>query len=651
MIKLAPVKWSGWLLVGMTVGLAACTGSSAAVDLGAGGDGMTGKGDQDGGAGLVLKNSSKSATIALSDDDATVAVVNSENGSVSFFTAANNQLIATVPTGGGPSSVVIGPELTTAYVANRAEATVVKITGINTKSPAVSPPVAVGAEPTGLALSPTGQRLYVAEFAEGSIGVINTGTMVRTDFVNKVNSPRAIAVTNNGDAVDEDETVVVPEFYGVPQPGGEGQNTGRQGVVHLYRAADAAELGPITFQPFANTADTTLEPMTAPNQLYAVAIAGQLIYVPSVSASPAAPLAANKNVYPVVYIGDLPSKQPALGYNTSINLAQQVNKLPVNSDATRFFLADLVDMAFQPGTHKAYFVSRGADVVQRVDFDARPPVFGSAINKQIDIQANSQCLNPTGIVINSDGTRAYVNCWTVRRLAVLDLTRQAVSAIVDAVSPSGLVTGADSGRWAFFTGRGRFSGNGTAAVEPTENGSAWSTCGSCHPDGLSDNITWIFNAGPRQSTAMDGTFSHSPGGGIQKQRIFNWTAVNDELHDVENVLRGISGGKGAITTSANCGALPGEVRSAISSQGLGVAGQLKQVAREIELGQTSNCSTDFDDINSYTMTIRPPKGLRRLDQAIGGPRRAAVCERRLRQLSRRRRLDGLEPLLYSVDGQ
>ena len=28
---------------------------------------------------------------------------------------------------------------------------------------------------------------------------------------------------------------------------------------------------------------------------------------------------------------------------------------------------------------------------------------------------------------------------------------------------------------------------------------AWSSCASCHPDGLSDNVTWIFATGPRRS--------------------------------------------------------------------------------------------------------------------------------------------------------
>src|ERR1043165_8944883 len=89
-----------------------------------------------------------------------------------------------------------------------------------------------------------------------------------------------------------------------------------------------------------------------------------------------------------------------------------------------------------------------------------------------------------------------------------------------------------------------------------KGGEGWSSGGSCHPDGLTDNMTWIFGAGPRQTTSQDGTFSHGPG--AQKQRILNWTGIFDEHHDFERNTRDVSGGLGAITTAAqqsDCGQL------------------------------------------------------------------------------------------------
>lgn len=556
--------------------------------------------------GPFLKGPSKSSTIAISDDDAVVAVVNQEDGSVSFFLTSNNMKLSTVQTGSTPSAVVIAPDKTTAYVANRGDATVVKISGIHTGAPTVGTAVPVGAEPTGLALSPSGAKLFVAEFGESHLSVIDTATMVRSDFAANVRSPRGIAVSNNGDTSDSDETVVVPEFYGEPQADGEGKNDGRRGKIRLF-GVDGADQGSIQLAPFSNS-DNTFEAQAAPNQLYAVAIAGSRIFVPSVSAAPAAPLASNKNVYPIVYVADLKTKQQVVGGNGTVNLAEQVNALPTSSP--RFFLAEMADIAFVPTANIAYIAARGADVIQRVDFSASPPSIGSPQNKQLDVlgSGTTACQNPTGIVVASNLQKAFVNCWVSRRLAVLDLTSQTVAAVVDSVTPAGTPTAVDRGRRFYFTGRGRWSGNGTATIEPTENGSAWSSCGTCHPDGLSDNITWIFGSGPRQSTSMDGSFSHGPG--AQKQRIFNSTAIFDEVHDFENNTRGVSGGKGAITTSSTCGMLATETRSALSTAGLGVP-----VTKETQDTQANNCAKDFDDINEWVKTIRPPKGRRFLDAA------------------------------------
>ncbi len=74
-----------------------------------------------------------------------------------------------------------------------------------------------------------------------------------------------------------------------------------------------------------------------------------------------------------------------------------------------------------------------------------------------------------------------------------------------------------------------------------------SSCASCHSDGLTDNITWAFNAGPRQSVSLDGSFSKGKNAG--QQRIFNWSGIFDEVHDFERNIRAVQGGVGAMTVS------------------------------------------------------------------------------------------------------
>src|SRR6185295_11167726 len=83
----------------------------------------------------------------------------------------------------------------------------------------------------------------------------------------------------------------------------------------------------------------------------------------------------------------------------------------------------------------------------------------------------------------------------------------------------------------FFTGTDRWSFRDVAS------------CGSCHPDGLSDNVTWVFSAGPRQTPSLDGTFAKGNGADHRAQ---NWTANADEIYDVEGVTRNVLGGRGAL---------------------------------------------------------------------------------------------------------
>src|SRR5690606_25835411 len=106
-----------------------------------------------------------------------------------------------------------------AYVVLRKSQRVVAIDDVTT-DPALGPSVAVGSEPTGVALSPNNNRLYVANWVEGTVTVIDpadmsvvetvdlNATLVGTGLLGDVAPrpalahPRAIAVTNDGDDDD-----------------------------------------------------------------------------------------------------------------------------------------------------------------------------------------------------------------------------------------------------------------------------------------------------------------------------------------------------------------------------------------------------------------------------------------------------------------
>ena len=71
---------------------------------------------------------------------------------------------------------------------------------------------------------------------------------------------------------------------------------------------------------------------------------------------------------------------------------------------------------------------------------------------------------------------------------------------------------------------------------------AWSSCGSCHPDGLADGVTWIFGTGPRQTKPLDGMFSKSTN--MSDVGILNWSAVRGSNTDFNANSRATQGGCG-----------------------------------------------------------------------------------------------------------
>jgi YVTN family beta-propeller protein len=401
----------------------------------------------------VLRRVSRSTSIAVTQQDTRVIMVNPQANSASLFETATDALVAEIPTGREPSSVVIHPDDTRAFVANTADATIVRIDGLDGASPAIGATLEVGSEPTGLALSPSGARLYVAEFAEGRVSVIDTATMTEIGAVAAPHNPRGIAITNDGDQDDDDELLIVPEFFGEPV-GEEGTDASRQARVRIYSLADGAGTTPIQFAPFDSGFAPSTAPagaptvMTSPNQLWTVEVVNNTIYIPAISASPDRPANFQTNVFATLLVGDLETRTENRGALGTTNLSRLVrDQIPAPVAATdppRFFLADPVDVAFV-NKEVGYVLSRGADVMQRIVYkDAAVTLGGTPFNKQIDLNVTppdspGPCQNPTGMALAHNGGRAWVNCWGTRRLGVVDFSMQKLAKIQVTLSlrPSG----------------------------------------------------------------------------------------------------------------------------------------------------------------------------------------------------------------------
>ena len=168
-------------------------------------------------------------------------------------------------------------------------------------------------------------------------------------------------------------------------------------------------------------------------------------------------------------------------------------------------------------------------------------------------------------------------------------------------------------------------------------GQGWGACQSCHTDGLTDNVTWYFARGPRQSTSLDGSFASKDS---DDQRILNWTAIFDEVADFENNTRGVSGGVGAIVSASahRRDRRPHRHRrpGTLEPRGIGDAGggsaksaRARQPAQAQRLGR----------IEKYMQTIRSPRGPSNLEAAKVAEGKTLFQSRRVPRMPRRREMD------------
>src|SRR5437016_1223152 len=165
-----------------------------------------------------------SQPLAASADDWLLAVANPDNNSVSIFDTRNgaNTRVAQVTVGTEPNGVAISPDGSRIYVANTVSGTVSVLAADRLNSLYGTPvlnPIPVGTEPYALALTASGKKLYVANSRSNSVSVIDTSTNQVVKTISDVGiEPRGIAITNGG-GDDLQETVCVTQFLASRAPG------------------------------------------------------------------------------------------------------------------------------------------------------------------------------------------------------------------------------------------------------------------------------------------------------------------------------------------------------------------------------------------------------------------------------------------------
>jgi DNA-binding beta-propeller fold protein YncE len=500
-----------------------------------------------------------------------------------------------------PRCVAVHPNNEVAYVTNGISGTV---SAVNLVLGNVAKEVRVGTEPRGCALTPDGSLLYVANHTEGTVSIIVTSNPLNPILDGAVQvgrNPTAIAITDRGTGNISDDTVFVTQIFAELNPdfhdpifdgNGEARDLGKRGVVHAFPAGNAnPPITKITLSPLSNSGfnanraafcpkaappqpqslifcpDPTLpgtDPVNTnnpqgvfPNQLLSALIRDNRLYLPNIGAQPEPPEVFNVNVQALVYAVDTNALAEVAAEHVNLNRQVAVETAAPPPSLDRTFGNDLVAIDANLAGDTFLIVSRGGNQVFRAKVDPSSGQLDilNAAKDRVDCRIQTGNL-PSGVAMRQDGTRGYANNeanFSVTSMNIDDglcLTLQLDIASSTPPAPGSFEHAVLVGKVAFFTALGipdnNIFGTDIRDIVPRnfkgkQSKDAWSSCGSCHPDGLADGVTWIFGTGPRQTKPLDGTFNKDT---QDDKALLNWSAIRGSNTDFNANSRGVQGGCG-----------------------------------------------------------------------------------------------------------
>jgi len=439
---------------------------------------------------------STSSPLALTPDGRTLWVVNPDADSVTALDTTTLQAAAPVPVGREPWAVAVTPD-GTVLVLNRADGSLTVLQGGRRDD------VPLGAEPGGLALAPSGRTAYVTLSSEDALAVVDVARRAVVARVPLGRAPWAVAVTDDGDAEDDDETIVVGHRLARLRPdGAEAEDDGKEGWLTLLPASAPGAAWEQVLAPY---------PFGFPNGLEGLAIHGDQAFVAHLLNRPEYPRDFEHTVSAAVSSVGLtnPSTATPLSTPLRLHLNEETFSTPVNSPSAVAVAADGAT---------AYVTLAGTDAVMGVDLASPtgPTLVGFWPTGS----------NPRGIVLSHDGTRAYVMNYLSRDVSVLDvddhMTRREVARV--RVAPETLPAQELRGKVLFHH-----------AASSRISHLGWISCATCHLSGGSDGTTWLTPDGPRQTQPLWNLRGTAP---------FHASATRDEVQDFERDIEELMAGSG-----------------------------------------------------------------------------------------------------------
>jgi YVTN family beta-propeller protein len=560
--------------------------------------------------------------VALAPNDSYAYVTNAIDGTMSVIdlTATTPVAVgAAIPVGVEPRGIAVTPNGSYAFIAGNITGDVAVVRLSNYE---VVGRVRTGGNPYAIAISNDGdrydddERVYVTQlFGE----VIDPA---RPDGFDDAKHG-VVSSFHVGDAVAHATTATVTRL--TLEPLLSGFNADRRNFCPQTRAAlqtagtvryfnsgadgagnGAGALAQTTFCPDVASANTDaagpigrVAQKAYPNMLFGALLRGPMLYVPNVGAQPEPPVNFNTNVQALVgVLSSVTNAETPFSVNLNTYVPREATPASPTTSLDKLFLNDIVDMDADKRGRDFLIVSRGGNYVIRASLGADFKLTTIDAN---NVARRFQTGNlPSGVVMARSGRRAYVNNELNTSISALNLVDNTVIARdIESSAPPAPGTQAHRnlvGKLAFFTALGLpdkldTTGDGQfdialRDIDPLAHrgkasNNAWSSCASCHDDGHSDNVTWIFETGPRQTIPLEGTFARN---NLNDQRILNWSAVRGSNTDFNNNARGIQGGIGFATN---------------------VDG-VDKTAQVFNHGPTRGISDSLDAMSEWVATVRAP---------------------------------------------
>ena len=447
----------------------------------------------------------KSSSIAFSPDEQQLWSVNPDSDSITLFdvTGTNAAKIAEIPVGKLPRTVAASSDGRHVFITCQ-EANQVWV--LNAATRTLNRKIVAGHQPYGVAVSPVTGQAIVSNQGDDSVSIIGPGLNIEK-VLQVADAPRAVAITADG------RYAFVSHFI----------TRGAKGAVTRIdlSARGSTQLIALDENPGPDTPSSSAG---VPNLLSALTIdpAGQHVWIGG--------LKSNSRRGTFLSGRALTPENTVRGVFGPITIESANELLDRRIDSNN---ADSISaIAFSPSGRHAYVTHQGAEMVSVYDVPAASMIIpgdGTPVPFEARIDVGNA---PQGILVNSNGQRAYVANFLSRDLMVLDLSSPTNPVVITraASTTEPLAVSVANGKRLFYRSRA-----------PKHSRDNYISCASCHADGgMDDGRTWDFT---QRGEGLRNTSDLRGRGGMRHGPV-HWSANFDEIQDFENDIVNEFGGTG-----------------------------------------------------------------------------------------------------------